>query len=338
MKLNVLKFGQTSFGEDVFLYNFSNKYIDIEILSYGGVIKSLKVPDRNGNFENVVLGYNSLKEYENDPYHYACITGRIAGRTKDAILKIDEIEYQLSKNNGKNNLHGGDKTLHNRNWQSKAEIVEGEGVLTLETFSPHLEEGFPGNVNFKVIYRINKNKLTIEYNGFSDRNTYLNLTNHAYFNLSGNFKETVASQDVKINAESYGWVNEETLPISIEKENLFIKMSEYSNLNEILESEHQQVKIVGGGIDHPFILSKASEYDVELKDERSGRVLFVKTDQPVAVIYTGNFLEKKYNGICFEMQDYPDIQNFMPSKLKIYNKIEKYQQNTEFLFDIICKN
>ncbi|WP_297597211.1 aldose epimerase family protein [uncultured Cetobacterium sp.] len=335
MELKISIFGKTSDGEDVLLYNFLNEYIDVEILSYGGIIKSLKVPDRYGIFENVVLGYESFREYENDLCHHACITGRVAGRTKDAVLEINEKKYPLSKNNGKNNLHGGENTIHNRNWRACGEVVDNEGILTLETFSPHLEEGFPGNVEFKVIYRIQKNKLVIEYVGYPDRETYLNLTNHAYFNLSGNAKEKILFQEVLINGIGYGKVDNETLPVSVEKEDLFVKMSKYSKLNDIVKSKHSQVEIVGGGIDHPFILSKLDNYDVSLKDEKSGRVLFVKSDQPVAVIYTGNFLEEKYNGICFEMQDYPDIQNFMPTKIKIYNKSKPYQQNTEFLFDIL---
>lgn len=333
MKLNVCEFGETSSNEKVFLYNLKNEYVDLEIISLGGIIKSLKTADNNNKYENIVLGYETLKEYEQNEYFYGCITGRVAGRIKDGVLKIGDEVFELEKNNGGNNLHGGSNSLNTKVWNGEAKVYGDKGVLTLTYKSPHLENGFPGEVEFKVVYTLEKNMLKIEYFGKSDRDTYINLTNHTYFNLNGNAKTNIKEQILKINAKGYGWVNENTLPIKMERENNFIKFETYEKLNSVLESSHEQVEIVGGGIDHPFELSKKFDFDVELKDEVTGRDIKVKSSEPVAVIYTGNFLDKKHNGICFEMQDYPDIFNFMPEKAKIYNKKLDYYAYTTFTFN-----
>lgn len=333
MKLNVIEFGKTVNNEQVFLYNLENEFINLEIISLGGIIKSLKTTDKNGKFENIVLGYKTLAEYEKNEYFYGCITGRVAGRTRCGILKIGNEVFELEKNNGGNNLHGGSNALNTKVWKGEVKAEGEKGILILTYKSLHLENGFPGEVDFKVVYTLEKNRLKIEYFGKSDRDTYINLTNHTYFNLSGDSKYNIEEQFLKINAKGYGWVDESMLPIKMERENNFIKFESYEKLKDILELSHKQIEIVGGGIDHPFELSKKYNFDVELKDEKSGRSLKVKSSEPVAVIYTGNFLEKKHNGICFEMQDYPDIFNFMPEKAKIYNEKLEYYTYTTFLFN-----
>lgn len=330
----VSKFGVLKNGEEVLAYCIKNDFLDLEILSYGGTIKSLKTPDKNGNFKNIVLGYESLKEYEEDQCHHACITGRIAGRTKDGVLNIKGKEYQLEKNSGNNNLHGGENGIDKKNWKGYIEYVDNRCVvLTLRYKSLHMEEGFPGEVDFIVKYIVRDNNVTIEYTGIPDRDTYINLTNHAYFNLSGDFSKTIENQKLKLYMDGYGEVNNETLPIKYEKENILIDKNKENILKDIFNSDNPQVKIVGGGIDHPFILSKDELIDGYLKDDESGRILKFKTDQPVVVVYTGNFLEKKHTGICFETQDYPDIFNFMPMKAEIHNERNIYYQKTTFIFE-----
>ena len=208
-----------------------------------------------------------------------------------------------------------------------------KGIIELKYKSPHVESDFPGEVVFEGKYFLEKNTLARECSGKSDRDTYINLTNHTYFNLSGDAKNTIKNNLLKINAKGYGWVDEETLPQKMEREDSFIKFKTFEKLENIFETNHEQVKIVGGGIDHPFELSKDSEFDIELKDEESGRSIKVKTTEPVAVVYTGNFLDKKHNGICFETQDYPDVFNFMPEKAKLYNNELKYNTKTIFYFN-----
>lgn len=333
MELNISVFGETSDKEKVYLYTIKNEEVEVEILSYGGIIKSLKTADKNNKYENIVLGYDNFEPYKENPNFYSCITGRIAGRTKNGVLKIDGIEYKLEKNSGENNLHGGKKGLNTKNWDGEAKIVDDRGILTLEYKSPHLEAGFPAEVEFKVVYTLEKNILSIEYFAKADRKTYLNLTNHAYFNLSGEQKETVLDNYLSIYAEKFARVNDKTLPEEYINDESFIKLNKKQQIKDIFNSKHEQLKIVGNGIDHPFELSKKSEYDIFLEDERSGRTLGVKSNQPVCVIYTGNFLENKYTGICFEMQDYPDIFNSRPEKAKIYDLNNLYYNKTSFIFN-----
>ena len=333
MKISTYEFGKTSKGEIVYLYNLKNELVDVEILSLGGIIKSIKTADNNGVFENIVLGYNNLKDYEKNEYFYGCITGRVAGRTKDGVLKISNKIYQLEKNNGHNNLHGGPNGLNTKIWFGELKSEGEKGILTLKYKSPHLENGFPGEVDFEVRYILENNTLKIEYHGKSDRETYINLTNHTYFNLSGNNKEDIKENLLKVNADSYGWVDVNTLPLKLEDKDTFMEFEKFVKLKKILELNHEQIKIVGDGIDHPFQLSKKDEYDIELKDDKNGRKIKVKSSEPVAVIYTGNFLSKKHNGICFEMQDYPDIFNFMPEKSKFYDENKEYNTCTLFTFN-----
>ncbi len=333
MRMKVSEFGKTKSGEEVSIFEFKNEFVELEIISYGGVIKSLKTADKNGEFENVVLGYEILKEYEEDECYLGAITGRVAGRIKDGVLKIGESIYNLEKNNSGNNLHGGPEGLNTRVWKVKGEVVGEKGILTLFYKSSHLESGFPGEVDFTVQYTLEKNILKIDYIGESDRDTYLNLTNHSYFNLSGDNKRDIKSSDLKVNASAYGVVDETTLPLKLEEISDFLKFNVFEKLEDVLNRESSQLSIVGGGIDHPFEMSKKSEYDIELRDEISGRSMKVKSSEPVAVIYTGNYLDKKHNGICFEMQDYPDVNNFLPERVKIYNKNLVYSAETIFIFN-----
>ncbi|MGL5579052.1 MAG: aldose epimerase family protein [Fusobacteriaceae bacterium] len=333
MILKISEFGKSVHGDEVLLYNFKNESLDIEIISYGGIIKSLKTADKSGKFENIVLGYETLSEYESCQYYFGAITGRVAGRVKEGVLKIGDEVYRLEKNNGGNNLHGGLDGLNTKVWKGEAKVVGEKGILTLTYKSPHLESGFPGEVDFKVEYTIEGESLKIDYTGISDRPTYINLTNHSYFNLSGDAKRDIKDSLLKVNALAYASVDEGTLPIKLQSKADFLEFNTFEKLGDILKRDSSQLQIVGGGIDHPFQMSKEFEFDIEFKDEISGRGMRVKSNEPVAVIYTGNYLEKKHNGICFEMQDYPDVINFLPEKAKIYNKNLAYNTKTIFIFN-----
>lgn len=333
MRLEVKEFGKTQKKELVYLYKFIGKNIEVELLSYGGVIKSIKTPDNTGNMKNIVLGYKNIQEYEKDIFFYGCITGRVAGRTKNGILKINDEIYKLPCNENGNNLHGGPNSLNTKVWKGKAEIVDGKGILTLEYTSKHLENGFPGCVHFCVKYTIYEDSLEIEYYGNSDRDTYLNLTNHSYFNLSGDAKEDIKESYIKVNISGYGVLDSKNLPQYMERKNILIENNKNLKIQNILNRTEYQIKLVGQGIDHPFELSKKYSYDVKMFDEKTGRILSITSTEPVVVIYTGNFLDKKYNGICFEMQDYPDIFNLEPSKVKIYNKKNRYYTKTKYCFE-----
>lgn len=338
MKIIAEKFGVTKNQEDVIKYTVEFEKLKIEVLNYGCVIKSIYIPDKNGKMENIVLGFDNLKDYEKDktPY-FGSVVGRIAGRTKNGILEIKGYKYQLTQNDGNSNLHGGLKGLHNRVWESNCEIKDEKAILTFKTTSPHLEEGFPGKVDFTVKYIIDGKSISLEYTGIPDRDTYMNLTNHVYFNLSGDFKEKIDNQKMKFNAIGYYSVDKETLPIQLVEEDEIFKKGEELTLNSALKSAHAQIDIVGGGYDHPFVLSKTEEIDGYVSDEISGRRLEFVTDQAIVVLYTGNYLAgvsnyPKHGGFCLETQDYPDINNIIPEKMKIYSPLNIYTQKTSYIF------
>ena len=340
MKIRYEKFGMTKNNEEVINYTIEAQNIKVEILNYGCTIKSIYTPDRNGNLENIVLGFKKLEDYEkeNTPY-LGCIVGRIAGRTKEGLLKIGDKKYQLSKNNGNNNLHGGNNGLHRKVWESYAVLADNKAVLTFKTTSPHMEEGFPGTVEFTIKYTIDENSITIEYLGIPDRETYMNLTNHAYFNLSGNVKTDILQQEIRLNATGYYSVDKETLPLELVKEDEIFSSHKSICLGKILEINNKQIEIAGGGYDHPFLLSKQEKIDGYAIDRNSGRKLEFMTDQPVAVFYTGNYLAEstdypKHGGFCLETQDYPDIVNLCPENMKIYSPKNIYTQKTTYVFSV----
>lgn len=331
MKLEIYEFGQTKNKEGVLCYKFFNENICIEILSYGGIIKTLKTPNKNGVLENIVLGFDSLEEYEENPHYFGAIIGRNAGRLKDAILPIDDTMYPLEKNNENNNLHGGINALSKKVWNGFAEIENNDtGILTLTYTSPHLENGFPGNVKFKVTYKITSSALEIDYLGVPDRKTYINMTNHTYFNLTGNLNKTIDKELFKIVADEYIKIDSHTLPT--EKESIGNLLKNGSALKEIFSSNNPQITIAGNGLDHPFILKKNQEFSAQLTDTDSGRILKVKTNQPCIVVYTGNYLPIKHSGICFETQNFPDYFNYIHREKRLFNKDYPYSQKTTFYF------
>lgn len=340
MKIAYEKFGITKNMEEVIKYTVTTKNIVVEILNYGCTIKSIYTPDKEGNLENIVLNFNTLEEYEkeNTPY-FGCIVGRIAGRTKNGLLKIKDKEYQLSKNNGNNNLHGGPNGLHQKVWKSSAILEGNKAILTFKVKSPHMEEGFPGEIEFTVKYIIDENSITIEYQGIPDRETYMNLTNHVYFNLSGNAKKNIYNQEIKINALGYYSVDEETLPLKLINEDNIYSPNKSIYLGKSLMTNNQQLEIVGGGYDHPFLLSKEKEIDGYVFNKESGRKIEFKTDQPIVVLYTGNYLKEvstynKHDGFCLETQDYPDIANLCLENMKIYSPKNIYKQSTKYIFNV----
>lgn len=344
------KWGTTKNGEQVYCYTLKNEFVEINILNYGGIIQKIMTPDKNGKFENIVLGYDNIESYEskNNP-HFGAVVGRNAGRIKDGELIINGTKYQLEINNGNSNLHGYPEFYGQKIWDSVLEEEGEKAVLILKRTSPHLEAGYPGKVEFTIKYILDKNKLTLEYEGIPDRETYINLTNHTYFNLSGNCKEDIGNQILTLFSNEYLEVNEETLPVKISSvDNTVFDLRSGRKFKEFFTSEYFQALIVNHGIDHPFILSHKKEFDAYCIDEKSGRTLTMLTDQPVTVIYTGNWLDnagiisnnikcKNHLGFCLETQDYPDVLKFLPEKSALYTSNKKYFQKTTFIFNDFVK-
>ena len=346
---DVKDWGVTKDGRQVFCYTLKNEFLEVSILNYGGIIQKIMMPDKNGKFENIVLGFDNIEGYEERSPHFGAIVGRTAGRIKKGELIINGSLYQLKTNNCGNNLHGYPEFYGQKIWDCSLKEEGKRAVLTLKRTSPHLEAGYPGNVEFTINYVLENNTLTLEYEGIPDRDTYMSLTNHTYFNLSGNYKKDIGNQKITLYCDKYLEVDEETLPVKISKvDNSIFDLREGKYFNEIFSSDEEQIKIVNQGIDHPFVLSHKEKIDAECIDEESGRIVEMKTDQPAVVIYTGNWLDevgiisgniicKNHFGFCLETQDYPDVLKFIPEKGKIYTPDKKYYQKTSFIFKCFVK-
>lgn len=346
MKILKESVGKLRSGEEILEYTLINKNnLIVKVLNYGGIITEISVPDKEKNFENIILGFENIKDYEENPPYFGCIVGRTAGRISNAKFKIDNREYLLAKNNGKNNIHGGNKGFNKVIWDVEKEIHEDSVQIKLNYLSKDNEEGFPGSLNTNAIYTLNNdNELEIKYEAVSDKKTIINMTNHTYFNLSGNLKEDILNHKLTIDSDSICCLDKEIIPTGeiMKVENTAFDFRKPKEVGKDIEKEENQLAACEG-YDHPFILNKSEKYSIRLEDENSGRVLDITTDQPVVVFYAGNFIgdnlllknnkkSKNRLGLCLETQDYPDAvnQNNFPSK--IYNPGEKYKAYIKYKF------
>lgn len=347
--MNITKenWGITRRKQEVFLYTLKNDFLEVEILNYGGVIRKISVPDKNGKYENVVLNLPSITDYEKRSPYFGAVVGRNAGRIKNGILKIEEKEYKLLQNSGPNSIHGGIYNFSHKIWNVREIVEEDKIALELTLKSPHLEEGFPGNIVVKVKYTLYKNELHLDYHVDTDRTTYVNLTNHTYFNLSGDFKKDIQDEYLKLNCNKFIAVDSETLPVEIRKvDRTPFDFRKEKMLKDALLSDDEQIKIVNKGLDHPFVIDKnETGAPIVLEDRENGRKLEVSTDQDAVVIYSGNYLYevgnlnddivcKKYMGVCFETQNYADALNFIPEKAVITTPEKPYTQKTKYTFKV----
>jgi aldose 1-epimerase len=323
---------QNDFGthqnKAVYLYTLKNKNgHQISISNFGGIITKWLAPDKNGQVDNIVVGLTSLADYLKHPnYHFGGIIGRYANRIAKGKFNINTTAYQLEINDAPNHIHGGHIGFDQVVWD--AEIIEKEqSVLLLKYLSKDGEEGFPGNLYLEIEYSLSdENELKISYKAETDKTTPINLTNHSYFNLSGNFNQTILSHQIQILADHYLKTNEFAIPTGE------LKSVNYTafNLNAPTFINNNMSELPDG-YDHNFVLNKpAYTYDLAavLRDTKSGRKLEVYTTEPGMQLYTGNFLDglvkndqgisiQKHTALCIETQHYPDSPNhpLFPSTL-----------------------
>ena len=218
-KVDKVLFGKLENGDNVYKYLLANDQCQIEVITYGGIITSIKVPDKNGNLIDVALGFNNLEPYlEGHPY-FGAIVGRYANRIDNGKFTINNTDYNLVVNNNGTSLHGGLKGFDKVNWRVLSYDLENKNFLKLNYLSEDMEEGYPGNLNVNVTYTLSDdNELSVEYNANTDKTTVLNLTQHSYFNLSGESSGDILDHILELNADYYLPVNEKIIPIG-EKNN-----------------------------------------------------------------------------------------------------------------------
>lgn len=345
-------FGTTSEGETISLYTLSNTTgMQVEIITYGGRIISWTAPDRSGNFENVVLGFDSMDQYEKENPYFGALTGRFANRIAGGEFYMDGIKYTLPVNNGINHLHGGNRGFDKVVWD--AQVDETNNSLRLTYLSKHMEEGYPGNLKTIVIYSLkDDNSLEVAYEASTDKKTVLNLTQHSYFNLSANFNNTILDHEVSINANKFLPVNGSMIPTGEirEVERTPFDFREGKAIGKDIDRtlEFQQLEI-GEGYDHCWVLNNSASglrFAASAYHPGSGRFLEVFTEEPGMQLYTGNFLDGSlpqkggtgtYNrrtGFCFETQKYPDAPNQETFPSAILEAGEKFTSKTIFKFSV----
>ena len=318
--------------EEIKVYTLENKFLKVEFLNLGAIIKKIEFKDKN-----IVLGYEDIEKYRENPAYLGAVIGRTAGRIKDGLLKLDDTEYQLDKNNNGNTLHGGKNSISHRFWN----VQNIENGLCFSIKSCHLDNGYPANVEIKVSYILNDNELLIKYFATTDSLTYLNLTNHSYFNLSGNPDNTIYEDILKIDSNYLIGINENSIPCeTINLDNSIFNFKEAKKLEEFFKADDEQKTIANNGIDHPYIFN-GEIGKLEIKNIKSGIKMSVETNNPAVVIYTANYLQdigfKKHSAICFETQEVPNLYrdkniNVFPTFIDENTHYEKY---TKFIFENI---
>ena len=306
-------------GKDVFLFTLTNaKGNQAKISNYGGVLTSWVVPDKTGSSNSIVVGFDSLAGYLAKPPYFGALVGRYGNRIGNAKFTIDGKTYTLAANNGKNSLHGGLKGFDKQVWDAS---TEGDSIpsLTLKYVSKDGEEGFPGNLSVTVQYSLSDDdELKIEYSAETDKATPVNLTNHSYFNLTGDVSNTILDHKLQINADNYTPVDTSLITTGEIKP---VKGTPFDfTASTKIGARIDQVK---GGYDHNFVLNSKDgslKQAAVLTDSISGRKLEVFTMEPGLQFYTGNFLDgqfKNHDGkpvnlhtaMCMETQHFPDSPN-----------------------------
>lgn len=338
-------------NQPVKLYTLENDQgFRLSCMDYGCIITEMIAPDRNGKMENMVLGFDAFEEYENNPHFFGAVVGRFAGRIKEGAFTIEGTDYQLAKNSNGHNLHGGPGGFHSVLWDSKVIESEDEAIVEFTYSSPDGEEGFPGNLSMTVHYILKNdtNQLVISYSGKSDKTTLLNVTNHSYFNLSGNFKRTILDHELTMESDQYLELDEELLPtgklVSVDGDPLF-DFRNGRSIREASTAEHPQAKLAGHGYDHPFMLNASEQPSIELTDAESGRKLRVETTEPAVVLYTGNGVggpysirgveAQNYLGLCLETQGPPDSVRHPNLPSSILKAGEEFKSQTTYTFALV---
>ncbi len=338
-------------SEIVTLHTLENKNgTKLIVSNFGATVVSLFVKDKNGILSDIILGYENQSDYFNDKFYFGSVVGRYANRIAGDTVVIDGVSYKLSTKAAGYHLHGGEEGFNKKIFSAVPFYNDDNVGLVLTYTSPHLEEGFPGTLNVEVIYTLDDyNNWTVEYKAISDKTTIINLTQHTYFNLSGNLKTTIDSHTLKINSNYYLPVNNDQVPTGVFEnvENSAFDFTSQKNIGQDIHQNNEQLKL-GNGYDHTWILERDNNSALInaaiLIEPNSGIRLDVFTTEPSIHVYTGNFLENiigkngivynKRSGLCLETQHFPDSPNNPNFPTTILKAGEEFYSKTIFKFSI----
>lgn len=336
-------FGTLKNKTPVNLYCLTNSNgIELEVLDYGGIIRRIGLPDREGRVQNCVLSFEELLDYESKSPYFGALIGRYGNRIAKGRFTLNDVEYRVAQNQGEHHLHGGEKGFDKVLWKVE-EVTTVDGVgLDLSYVSPHMEEGYPGTLSIKVRYFLtHQNTLKVEYYATTDRPTVLNLTQHCYFNLSGNPMQDCLKHELSINANHFLAVDKTMIPTG---EKVAVQQTPFDfthprTIGKAMALSHEQLEL-GQGFDHCYCFNPKEtglKQVAELVDPSSGRKMQVATTAPGMQLYTANHLSSPfvpYGAVCLETQAYPNSPNQKDFPSTVLTPEEVFQSTTHFHFSI----
>jgi aldose 1-epimerase len=339
-------FGKTPDGTEVDLYVLTNaRGVTAKIITYGGIVTELHTPDRAGKLDNVVLGFDNLKDYLAVHPYFGALIGRVANRVGKAKFTLGGKEYKLAANNGPNSLHGGKKGFDKVVWKANAAAGVAGVVLQLTYRSPDDEEGYPGNLTARVTYELtNDNELKIFYEATTDKATPVNLTHHGYFNLATPRSGPILGHELMIAADKYTPTDDALIPTGEIKPVAGTPLD--FTTPKAIGARIDQLKGDPGGYDHNYVLrggGKSLALAARVYEPKTGRVMEVSTTEPGLQFYTGNFLDgsqkgpggvvyRKHYGFCLEAQHFPDAVHHANFPSIILRPGQTYRQTTVYKF------
>ncbi len=352
MLLTKSDFGKTKDGKAAALYTLGNSHgMKVTLCDYGATVVGIYTPDKNGKVEDIALGYDDVKGYDENGTYYGAFIGRNGNRIANSSFTINGKTYELDKNDGPNNLHGGFKGYNNFFYEVETFVEDNEATVEFSRLSPDMEQGFPGNLDVSVSYTLTEeNELVIEYHAVSDKDTVVNLTNHTFFNLDGQASGTILDTLLRIDADHFTPTDDRLIPTGELREVAGTPMDfrTLTRIGDRIEADYLPLK-QAGGYDHNYCLNNSGE-DCELVCEavskKSGRKLEVFTDLPGMQLYVGNFIDgkakgkggyvyKKREGFCLETQLFPDACHEKPYfKTSVLKAGEEYETATIYKFSV----
>ncbi len=347
--MNKEAFGNAPDGTPVFVYTLSNTHgMEAKIITFGGIVISLKVPDRNGKFDDVVLGFDTPPDYVKYHSYFGALIGRYGNRIARGKFMLDGKDHQLATNDGPNHLHGGRFGFDQKVWEADEAESEPGRALVLKYVSKDGEEGYPGTLAVKVRYAVtDSNELKIEYSAVTDKPTIVNLTQHSYFNLAGQGNGDILGHQLNIVADRFTPVDSTLIPTGelrpVEGTPMDFRIPVAIGVR-INQKDEQLIR--GIGYDHNWVLNKKDStiaLAASLYEPTSGRVMDVFTTEPGLQFYSGNFLDgsaigkaaKVYNyryGLCLETQHFPDSPNKPQFPSTVLRPGERYATTTVYHF------